>query len=51
MVTLNECTTSMVLLGLDSVPWRFDLLQKMEQHSLDEQSASIAQALKEWGLA
>ncbi|QXG07420.1 hypothetical protein RitSun_50 [Mycobacterium phage RitSun] len=33
----------MVLLGLNPVPWQFDFLQKMEQLSLDEQFASIAQ--------
>lgn len=30
-----------VLMGLEMVPWQFDLLAKLEQQSMDEQFAAI----------
>lgn len=32
----------MVLCGLNPVPWQFDLLQRLEQQSIDEQFRDIA---------
>ena len=33
---------AMVLLGMDPVPWQFDVLRQLEQQSIDEQFREIA---------